>query len=213
MESGSTAPRADAVPEKSPAREPTESSTAIVAARRSPRKSLPLGSLSAFGYLAFARRPDGAARIGTPDPSSTTAEQVLNNEGRIARHSGGNRMPVAAEALRKLLQEFNARTSAKMSAIVTRSGVPVAWVLPDDAQVDNFATMAATLLGALEVMYATMKRNAPNRVTVVADGGILTVHGVTGKMFFVALTEKQTAAFGKAVADALSKAKGLLGEA
>ena len=58
-----------------------------------------------------------------------------------------------------------------------------------------------------------MKRNAPNRVTVVADGGILTVHGVTGKMFFVALTEKQTAAFGKAVADALSKAKGLLGEA
>src|SRR5437667_11405966 len=116
-----------------------------------------------------------------PQPRQPSAQQVLNNEGRIARHSGGSRMPVAAEALRKLLQEFNARTSAKMSAIVTRSGVPVAWVLPDDAQVDNFATMAATLLGALEVMYATMKRNAPNRVTVVADGGILTVHGVTGK--------------------------------
>src|SRR5438445_11775395 len=121
MESGSTAPRADAVPEKSPAREPTESSTAIVAARRSPRKSLPLGSLSAFGYLAFARRPDGAARIGTPAPSSTTAEQVLNNEGRIAGHSGGSRMPVAAEAWRKLLQEFNARTGAKIAAIVPRS--------------------------------------------------------------------------------------------
>src|SRR2546429_6153204 len=30
-----------------------------------------------------------------------------------------------------------------MSAIVSRSGVPVAWVLPDEAQVDNFATMAA----------------------------------------------------------------------
>src|SRR5207245_9863253 len=135
-----------------------------------------LASRPALGYLALARRPDGAARIGTPDPPPTTAEQVLNNEGRIARHSGGNRMPVAAEALRKLLQEFNARTSAKMSAIVTRSGVPVAWVLPDDAQVDNFATMAATLLGALEVLYATMKRNAPNRVTVVADGGILRCH-------------------------------------
>src|SRR3989442_12509088 len=124
MESGSTAPRADAVPEKSPAREPTESSTAIVAARRSPRKSLPLGSLSAFGYLAFARRPDGAARIGTPDPSSTTAEQVLNNEGRIARYSGGNRMPVAAEAVRKMLQEVNARTRAKMYPIVTLSARP-----------------------------------------------------------------------------------------
>ena len=54
-------------------------------------------------------------------------------------------MPVAVEALRKLLTDFNARTGAKMSAIVSRSGVPVAWVLPDDAQVDNFAMMAATL--------------------------------------------------------------------
>ena len=61
-------------------------------------------------------------------------------------------MPVAVEALRKLLTDFNSRTGAKMSAIVSRSGVPVAWVLPDDAQVDNFATMAATLLGALEVV-------------------------------------------------------------
>jgi len=104
-------------------------------------------------------------------------------------------VPVAVEALRKLLTDFNSRTGAKMSAIVSRSGVPVAWVLPDDAQVDNFATMAATLLGALEVMY-----------------GILSVHGVSGKMFFVAMAEKQTAAFGKAVADALGKAKGLLGE-
>jgi predicted regulator of Ras-like GTPase activity (Roadblock/LC7/MglB family) len=121
-------------------------------------------------------------------------------------------MPVAAEALRKLLQDFNTRTDATMSAIVSRSGVPVAWVLPDDAQVDNFATMAATLLGALEVIYATMKVDAPSRITVVSDGGVLTVHGVTGKMFFVAMTDKETAAFSKAVADALSKAKTLLGE-
>src|SRR5438876_11433127 len=101
-ESGSTAPRADAVPEKSPAREPTESSTATVAARRSPRKSLPLGSLSVPGYLAFARSPERAARSGAPAPSSTTAEQQLNNEGRIAGHPGGSPIPVAAEALRKL---------------------------------------------------------------------------------------------------------------
>jgi len=122
-------------------------------------------------------------------------------------------MPVAAEALRKLLEEFNAKTSATMSAIVSRSGVPVAWVLPDEAQVDNFATMAATLLGALEVIYVAMRRDAPNRVTVVADGGILTVHDVTGKMFFVTMTEKQPASFDKAVAKALSKAKDLFGEA
>src|SRR5712691_9810088 len=206
-----------AAPDPSPASRVSERNTATVATRRTACMVPLRGGHSSpdyllFGNSALVRRPRPAARtIGAR--AAGTGNIVLNNEGRIARHSGGRRMPVAAEALRKLLQEFNARTSAKMSAIVSRSGVPVAWVLPDDAQVDNFATMAATLLGALEVMYATMKRDAPNRVTVVADGGILTVHGVTGKMFFVAMTEKQTAAFGKAVADALSKAKGLLGEA
>ena len=122
-------------------------------------------------------------------------------------------MPVAVDALRKLLQDFNARTGAKMSAIVSRSGVPVAWVLPDEAQVDNFATMAATLLGALEVIYATMKTGAPTHVTVESEGGILFVRGVTGKMFFVAMADRRSATFEKSLDEALTKAKGLLGEA
>ena len=96
-------------------------------------------------------------------------------------------MPVAVDALRKLLEEFNARSGAKMSAIVSRSGVPVAWSVPDDVQVDNFATMAATLLGALEVIYSTIKTGTPSAVTVEADGGVLTVRDLTGKMFFVAM--------------------------
>jgi len=100
-----------------------------------------------------------------------------------------------------------------MSAIVSRSGVPVAWVLPDDAQVDNFATMAATLLGALEVIYASVKREAPSHVTVESDGGVLTVRGMTGKMFFVSMGDKRSATFGKALDDTVAKAKGLLGEA
>src|SRR5437899_12751691 len=113
------------------------------------------------------------------------SEQELNNEGCIARRFGGSPVPVAVEALRKLLTDFNSRTGAKMSAIVSRSGVPVAWVLPDDTQGDNFATMAATLLGAHEALYGTTKMDAPNRITVASDSGILSVHGVSGKMFVV----------------------------
>ena len=119
-------------------------------------------------------------------------------------------MPLPADALRKLLQDFNARTTAKMSAIVSRSGVPVAWVLPDDAQVDNFATMAATLLGALEVIYATMKANAPTHVTVESEGGILSVREVTGKMFFVAMAERRSSALVRAIEDVITKSKGML---
>src|SRR5881396_3290950 len=138
------------------------------------------------------------------------AEQELNNEGCIARRFGGIRLPVAVEALRKLLTDFNARTGARMSAIVSRSGVPVAWVLPDDAQVDNFATMAATLLGALEVIYATMKANAPTHVTVESEGGILSVREVTGKMFFVGMAEKRSPALVRAIDDVITKSKALL---
>jgi len=119
---------------------------------------------------------------------------------------------VAVEALRKLLQDFNGRTGARMSAIVSRSGVPVAWALPDEAQVDNFATMAATLLGALEVMYATMKTDAPKHVTVESESGVLSVRGVTGKMFFVAMSDKRSATFAKSLDEALTKAMDLLGE-
>jgi predicted regulator of Ras-like GTPase activity (Roadblock/LC7/MglB family) len=119
-------------------------------------------------------------------------------------------VPVAVDALRKLLRDFNARTGSKMSAIVSRSGVPVAWVLPEDAQVDNFATMAATLLGALEVIYATMKANAPTHVTVESEGGILSVRELTGKMFFVAMAERRSPALVRSVDEVITKAKGLL---
>jgi len=112
-----------------------------------------------------------------------------------------------------MLREFNGRTGARMSAVVSRSGVPVASSMPEDVQVDNFATMAATLLGALEVIYSTLDVDAPNNVTVEAEGGILTVREVTGKMFFVALAEERTAADAKAIDEAIAKAKGLLGEA
>src|SRR6266566_5012083 len=115
-ESGNTAPRADAVLEMSPAREPTESNTATVAARKSPRKSLPLGSLSVFGYLAFARRPGG--RLGSTRPLRPRRPRNKSyiTKGASARHSEGTPLPVAVEGLRKMLQDFNGRTGARMSA-------------------------------------------------------------------------------------------------
>src|SRR5947208_13879548 len=92
-----------------------------------------------------------------------------------------------------------------MSAIVSRSGVPVAWVLPDDAQVDNFATMAATLLGALEVSYSTMTANAPAHVTVESEGGLLAVREATGKMFFVAMSASRSPALVRAIDAVITK--------
>src|SRR5204862_434047 len=119
-------------------------------------------------------------------------------------------VPVAVEGLRKLLQDFNTRSGAKMSAIVSRSGVPVAWVLPDEAQVDNFATMAATLIRALELIYATMKAATPTHVTVESEGGILSVREVTGKMFFVAMATRRSPQLVKSIEELLLRATGFL---
>src|SRR6266540_3707235 len=88
-ESGSTAPRADEVPEKSPAREPTESSTATVAARRSPRKSLPPAPYRSSAIWHLLGEPTGG-RVGILASSSISAEQELYNEGRIGPAFGGN---------------------------------------------------------------------------------------------------------------------------
>ncbi len=119
-------------------------------------------------------------------------------------------MPIAVDELRVLLKGFNARTGAYASAVVTRSGVPIAWALPDDVPVDNFATMAATLLGALEVIYSTMKEPAPEKAFVQTDGGTLAVRTITSRMFFVTLSKGTSSDLGPAVDEAATRARGFL---
>ena len=97
-----------------------------------------------------------------------------------------------------------------MSAIVTRSGVPVSWVLPPEVPPDNFATMAATLLGALEVIYSTTQGPSPQQVTVQTETGTLVVRVVTPKMFLVALTEGKPEDVAAQVEETATRARTLL---
>ncbi len=98
-------------------------------------------------------------------------------------------LPGGPDELRVLLKGFNGQTGCRMSAVVTRSGVPLAAVLPDEVPADNFATMAATLLGALEVIYSTSGGGTPEKVAVRSERGTLFVRAVTTRAFFVALAE------------------------
>ncbi len=97
-----------------------------------------------------------------------------------------------------------------MSAIVTRSGVPLAAVLPEDVPADNFATMAATVLGALEVLYTAMKGPSPERAIVETEGGTLVLRVITPKLFLVVLTQDRGADIQHAVDDAALRARTLL---
>lgn len=114
-----------------------------------------------------------------------------------------------SDELRVLLKGLNGQTGGRMSAVVTRSGVPVAWVLPPEVPPDNFATMAATLLGALEVIYSTMNGPAPQTVSVRTENGTLAVRLITSKMFLVALSSGE-ADLAAPLEEAATRARGIL---
>ncbi len=99
-----------------------------------------------------------------------------------------------------------------MSAVVTRSGVPIASVLPDEVPADNFATMAATLLGALDVIYSTLAGPSPERVAVRTERGTLFVRSVTTKAFFVAVVDGGPEETQAAVDETATRARALLGK-
>ena len=78
-------------------------------------------------------------------------------------------MPTAVGELNRILRDFNAKYRASLSAVVSRSGVPIAWAMPPDTRVDNLATLSATILGASEVIYSGLNQDPPRRVIVEAD--------------------------------------------
>ncbi len=119
-------------------------------------------------------------------------------------------MPGSSDDLRILLKGFNGQTGSRISAFVTRSGGIVAAALPDEVAADNFATMAATLLGALEVIYSATKGPPPQAANVQTGQGTLLVRTVTPRIFFVALTDGGDADSAAHADETATRARGVL---
>ena len=111
-------------------------------------------------------------------------------------------MPTAVGELNRILRDFNSKYRASLSAIVSRSGVPIAWAVPPEMRVDNLATLSATILGAFEVIYTGMNQQAPDRVVMESERGIIVASGVGPKSFIVAMLPER----GEAVAAGLDQA-------
>ena len=114
------------------------------------------------------------------------------------------------DALRNVLVDLKAATDAEVCAVVAKSGVPLAYILPEESHVDNFGTMAATLLGALDVIYSGLHKESPSRVVVDAGASVLIAQKVTEGAFLVAIVAAFSTKVGEAVGAAAFRAKGFL---
>ena len=119
-------------------------------------------------------------------------------------------MPTAVGELNRILRDFNTKYRASLSAVVSRSGVPIAWAAPPDTRVDNLATLSATILGAFEVIFAGMNKQPPNRVVMESDGGILIASNVGPKSFIVAMLPERGEAVTSGLDQAASSIRSLL---
>ncbi|MGQ0798059.1 MAG: hypothetical protein ACT4OI_09410 [Methanobacteriota archaeon] len=115
------------------------------------------------------------------------------------------------DALRNVLTDFKAIADADACALIARSGVPLAHVLPEESHVDNFGTMAATLLGAIDVIYSGLHKDAPARVVMDTGGSVLVTQWITEGTFLVAILPTFSPAIAEALDAAAFRAKGLLG--
>lgn len=112
--------------------------------------------------------------------------------------------------LKEVLRELKANYETDISAIVSRSGVPIAWNVPENVHIETFATLSATLLGASEVVYTGLEKGPPARVIVQSNDGNLVAVGLSRKAMLVAMSSTRSDKLFEGVAKAAEKIKEVL---
>lgn len=103
-------------------------------------------------------------------------------------------MSVVAE-LTKELEKLDKEQGVEISAVVTRSGAPIAWHLPPSASAETIATLSATIFGASEVIFTGQGLEKPRRVTVEAGtAGTLITRSLGRKAILLLMSSKMGAA-------------------
>jgi predicted regulator of Ras-like GTPase activity (Roadblock/LC7/MglB family) len=116
----------------------------------------------------------------------------------------------AVDEYKKILNEMSSEHNVDISAIVSRNGVPIAWNIPEEMNVETFATLSATIIGASEVIYTGLKRESPQRVVVHSENGSLVAVGISKKALLVAIGSEADDKVFEAVDEAKKKIEELL---
>ncbi len=93
----------------------------------------------------------------------------------------------APEELERVLRDFNFTYGTQVAAFVTGTGVPIALQATVEVGEEHFATMAATFVGSMNVLYRGIGLAPPERITAETANGMLTVLRLERNTFFLAL--------------------------
>ena len=98
-------------------------------------------------------------------------------------------MSIVAD-LTKELDTLASEQGIEISAVITRSGAPIAWHLPNGTSAETIATLSATIFGASEVIYTGSGWEKPRKVTIEAgEQGTLITRSLGNKAILVLMSK------------------------
>lgn len=90
-----------------------------------------------------------------------------------------------ASDLQSILAEVKRAHPIEMCIVVSRNGVPIAWVMDNDSQVETMSTLCATILGAADVVHTGMGKTRTSRIFMWGDGVVTLITGIGPKALMV----------------------------
>ena len=114
--------------------------------------------------------------------------------------------------LNKELDNLESEHGIETSAVISRSGVPIAWHISEESSAETVATLSATIFGASEVIFTSQGRAPPQKVMVESEsGGAMITCSLGKKALLILMSSKMdNSALSSVAAEASKKIKEVL---
>ncbi len=112
--------------------------------------------------------------------------------------------------LKRVLESLKAKHGVSVSAVISKSGIPIVWNIPDGVHLETFATLSATILGASEVVFTGMNKNPPKRVVVETERENLMAVSLGPKALLVVIGPSSAEELTAIVEEAATTIRGVL---
>jgi predicted regulator of Ras-like GTPase activity (Roadblock/LC7/MglB family) len=112
--------------------------------------------------------------------------------------------------LKRVLESLKTKHGIGVSAVISKSGIPIVWNIPEGVHLETFATLSATILGASEVVFTGMNKNLPKRVVVETEKENLMAVSLGPKALLVVISPSSTEELVTIVEEAAVTIRGVL---